>query len=78
MLRPNPVPPCFLVFELSACSKDLNIFSLSCLFIPIPVSSTHTKSSTLFLIIAFVFMDTLISPSLVNFSALLIRLLNIC
>jgi hypothetical protein len=42
MVKPKPVPPNFLVVELSSCVKALNIF-LFFSKIPIPVSVTAKR-----------------------------------
>ncbi len=46
MLRPSPVPPYFLVIELSACENAANILPILCVFNPIPVSKTRNLSLT--------------------------------
>ena len=41
---PSPVPSCMRVGELSACTKGLNKFGITCSAIPIPESVTEKRT----------------------------------
>ncbi len=78
MDKPRPVPPKFLVVELSSCEKASNILPLFSGFIPIPVSFTSKRIFDMLFLIFEAVMFNSICPLSVNLTALLSKFCKIC
>ena len=76
--NPSPVPPYFLVVDVSAWLNDLNNLDVCSSERPIPVSRTANLISTLVSPRVTSSVETTISPFSVNFTALLQRLIRTC
>ncbi len=73
MESPRPVPPCSRVLEPSTCRNSSKMYSRASEEIPIPVSETAILSEA-----SSTAAESFTSPSSVNLSALLRRLMMIC
>ena len=76
--NPSPNPSLSFIVGSLTCSNSLNIFTVSSLFIPLPVSFTQNliKYES---ILSFVFdISSSTYPLSVYLTALLIKLINIC
>ena len=67
--RPRPVPPCVRVVELSPCSNAVNSFGSTSGAMPIPVSCTSKRTSTLSGVVSTAFVRSVTVPVSVNFTA---------
>ena len=67
--RPRPVPPWVRVVELSACSNAEKSFGITSGAMPIPVSCTSKRTSTLSGVVSTAFVRSVTVPVSVNFTA---------
>jgi hypothetical protein len=64
IVKPKPVPPNFLVVELSSCEKALKIFVWFSFKIPIPESSTAKRIVVLELAVLSIEISSFTNPFL--------------
>ena len=75
--RPSPVPPYCRVVDPSPWTNDSKIFSRTCGFTPMPVSRTSKRTNAVWAEDSRTLTWRTTSPSGVNLTALLIRLVRI-